>query len=385
MLTSNSSNNTDNNTNIQSLYEIDYEQFLNKDIPAVVFLTVLSFIGIVGNVHTLLVYSMSPVMAKLTVRIFILWLSATDLIACVACIPFEIFDIRFSYTFSSGGACKFFRFLNHAMTLSSGGLLTAIAIERYKINNRIQTQQNRNPCVALNIASLVVVAISIVMSIPAFVFYGLNIKETGISGLTGTDCTVLSEYQHMRTTGVYTGIVILLSTACCVICAVVYGKILFVICVQMKKERKDKAKSNNYQMDVSSELTSKETQQVSTSQLNDVPSISSSLGKNVPSPVKTHKRSKYEKGRQLTISLIVATAVSYLGYILYASTILVKIVNPTLYKSSIRPVTGILLRGYFINNAANPVVFCLLDNTFRTECVKLYKKTICAKCLSKTC
>jgi len=114
MLTSNSSNNTDNNTNIQSLYEIDYEQFLNKDIPAVIFLTVLLFIGIVGNVHTLLVYSMSPVMAKLTVRIFILWLSATDLIACVACIPFEIFDIRFSYTFSSGGVCKFFRFLNHA-------------------------------------------------------------------------------------------------------------------------------------------------------------------------------------------------------------------------------------------------------------------------------
>jgi flagellar biosynthesis component FlhA len=109
----------------------------------------------------------------------------------------------------------------------------------------------------------------------------LNIKETGISGLTGTDCTVLSEYQNMRTAGVYTGIVILLSTACCVICAVVYGKILFVICVQMKKERTDKAKSNNYQMDISSELTSKETQQVSTSQLNDVPSISSSLGKNV--------------------------------------------------------------------------------------------------------
>ena len=247
--------NTDNNTDIQSLYEIDYEQFLNKDIPAVIFLTVLSFIGIVGNVHTLLVYSMSPVMAKLTVRVFILWLSATDLIACVACIPFEIFDIRFSYTFSSVGACKFFRFLNHAVMLSSGGLLTAIAIERYKINNRLQTRQSRNPFVALNIASLVVVAISIAISIPAFVFYGLNIKDTGLSGLTGTDCTILSEYQHMRTAGVYTGIVILLSTACCVICAVVYGKILFVICVQMKKERKDMAKSNNYKMDISSELT----------------------------------------------------------------------------------------------------------------------------------
>jgi len=301
------------------------------------------------------------------------------------CIPFEIFDIRFSYTFSSVGACKCFRFLNHAVTLSSWGLLTAIAIERYKINNRLQTRQSRNLFVALNIASLVVVAISIAISIPVFVFYGLSIKETGISDLTGTDCTVLSEYQHMHTADVYTGIVIILSIACSVICAVVYGKLLFVICVQMKKERKDMAKSSNYEMDISSELTSKDTQQVSSIQLNDVPSISSSLGKNVPSPVKTHKRSKYEKCRQLTTSLIVATAVSYLGYTIYASTILVKIANPTLYKNSIRPVSAILLRAYFINNAANPVVFCFLDNTFRTECVKLYKKTMCAKYLSTTC
>ena len=385
MLTSNSSNNTDTNTNIQSLYEIEYEQFLNKDIVSVVILILLSFIGIVGNVHTLLVYSMSPVMATLTVRIFILWLSATDLIACMACIPFEIFDIRFDYTFSSGGACKFFRFLNHAVALSSGGLLTAIAIERYKISNRIQTQQSRIPFVALHIASLVVVAISIAMSTPAFVIYGLKIKETGISGLNGTDCAALSEYYNMSTVGVYAGIAILFSTACGVTCAVVYGKLLFVICVQMKKERKDKAKSNNYQMDISSELTSKETQQVSISQLNDVPSISSSLGENVPSPAKTHKRSKYENGQQLTISLLVATAVSYSGYIIFVTTNLVNIANPTLGKSSIRPVTAILLRAVFINNAANPVMYCLLDNTFRTECLKLYKKTFCAKYLSKTC
>jgi hypothetical protein len=50
---------------------------------------------------------MSPVMANVSVRVFILCLSATDLIACVAGIPFEIVDIRFKYTFSSVGACKF--------------------------------------------------------------------------------------------------------------------------------------------------------------------------------------------------------------------------------------------------------------------------------------
>jgi hypothetical protein len=52
-----------------------------------------------------------------------------------------------------------------------------------------------------------------------------------------------------------------------------------------------------------------------------VPSTSSSLGGNVPTPGKTHKRSKYENGRQLTISLIAATFVSYLGAVLNIVTI----------------------------------------------------------------
>jgi hypothetical protein len=58
---------------------------------------------------------------------------------------------------------------------------------------------------------------------------------------------------------------------------------------------------------------------------------------------------------------------------------MVRIANPVLFNSSISPVREILLRAVFINNAVNPVVYCLLDNTFRTECLKLYKKTMCAK------
>jgi hypothetical protein len=74
---------------------------------------------------------------------------------------------------------------------------------------------------------------TIVISIPILVFYGLTINETGISGLTGTDCTVLPEYYHKNTIGVYTGIVTILSTACFGICAVAYGKIFFVFPLKM--------------------------------------------------------------------------------------------------------------------------------------------------------
>ena len=370
------SSNITNRTENLSLEEIDYQQFLEKDVPAVTFLTLLVIVGTIGNIHTLLVYSVSPVMKKLGVRVFILWLSGTDLIACVACIPFEICDIRFSFTFSSEGACKFFRFLNHAVTLTSAGVLTAIAIERLKINSKRMPRRVGKPFIWLNVTCTCIAAISVCLSIPAFGFYGLNKKETH-GDIFVTDCTILSQYQNIKAAGLYAGVVILLSTVCFLVSVVIYGKILYMICTQMKRERERLGKANQYQMNLSTDATSKETQEISTlSHVVDSQSKSGSLTpgvSNIETKEKSHKRSKYEKGRQLTKSLIVATGISYLGYLIYVATIMVKLVNPQLYENSIRPATAILLRAYFINNAVNPVVFCLLDVTFRNECKILYK------------
>ncbi|XP_071141906.1 neuropeptide Y receptor type 5-like [Mytilus edulis] len=75
----------------------------------------------------------NSIICKYSVRVFIIWLASIDLTACLFCMPFEIFVIRYNYTFSSVVACKVFRFLSHMVTVASGCLLTSIAIERYKI------------------------------------------------------------------------------------------------------------------------------------------------------------------------------------------------------------------------------------------------------------
>ncbi|CAG2244383.1 unnamed protein product [Mytilus edulis] len=291
--------NSTNDTQI-SLDDIDYQQFPKKDIPATVFLILLSIIGSLGNIHTILVYLFSPIMAKLAVRFFILWLASIDLTACLFCMPFEIFDIRYSYTFSSVGACKFFRFLNHVVTLASGGLLTAIAIERFRINTKQLHRNTRKPETWINIISGIITGVAVVLSIPAFVFYGLNEKETSILGLTGRDCTILSEYQNLRTAVSYSGVVILLSTICVIICVVIYGKILYVICTQMKKEKKRKEKPNHYHINEStSDLKSFNTQAISTINNSEVELRNvqtEGTGKSKDKSSKTG--SKYEKGRR---------------------------------------------------------------------------------------
>lgn len=219
-----------NGTSIK-LSEIEYQRFLDRGIPATIFLLFLSVVGTFGNIHTILVYMFSPIRAKYSVRLFIIWLASIDLTACLICMPFEIFDIRYNYTFSTVGSCKFFRFLDHIVTIASGCLLTSIAFERYKIivkNLPVVFAYSQRS----NVISASLVGLSAIFSIPAVIFCGLNEKETYNFGLTGMDCTVFSEYQSILKIGVYYGTFVVIYSAGFVMCIFSYGRILCKICTQ---------------------------------------------------------------------------------------------------------------------------------------------------------
>lgn len=224
---------TSNFTNGTSLRlsEIEYQEFLDRGKPATIFLLFLSVVGTIGNVHIILVYLLSPIMSKYSVRLFIIWLAFIDLTGSLFCMPFEIFDIRYNYTFSSVFACKFFRFLNHNVTLSSGCLMAAIAIERYKIiikNLPVIFADSQRP----NFISACLLGLSMILSIPAAIFYGLNEEETDIFGLTAKDCKILSEYHGIRYIGVYYSILVIIGSAGTVMCIGSYGRIMCKICTR---------------------------------------------------------------------------------------------------------------------------------------------------------
>ncbi|XP_052086509.1 5-hydroxytryptamine receptor 2B-like [Mytilus californianus] len=320
-------------------------------------------------------------MARYSVRVFIIWLSLVDLTSCLLCMPFKIFDIRYDYTFSSVGACKFFRFLNHIVTVASGCLLTAIAIERYKIivkNLPVLFANSQRS----NVISASLLGLSTILSIPAVIFYGLNEKETNIVGLTGKDCKILSEYHSIRYVGVYYSILVIISSAGAVMCIVSYGNILCKIYTR-KDWRESLGKKPDSSSNKPSEISSGTTLVISTiphgeEKLNNVHTEISYSEKNKAT------RSKHNLGNaiRLTISFMIATAISYLGYMLYVFTFMVIMLNPKMYQNIVQPVSNILLRGYFVNNAANPIVFCLFDRTFRQECLELYGKIFLKKTIS---
>ncbi|XP_052086624.1 olfactory receptor 4K17-like [Mytilus californianus] len=367
------------NGTLTYLREIEYQRVLEKDIPATLFLIFLSVIGTIGNIHTILVYIyiLSTIMAKYSVRVFIIWLAFIDLTACVFCMPFEIFDIRYDYTFSSVGACKFFKFLIHVVTGASSILLTTIAIERYRIfvkNEPILITNSQRS----NVISSVLVGLCMILSIPVLIYYGVNEIETNIFGLMGEECKLHPMYKNIEYLGIYYSITLFIGLVCVVMCIVSYGRILQDICTR-KKWRKSIRKRSVSSLNSTSDIRSGTTQITSTIQ-NEAVKLNKLQAGTCDRANKKSTRSSHNLGNaiRLTISLMIATAVSYIGNMLYVFTKMVHILNPKMYKNSIRPVSDIIGRGFFVNNATNPVVFCLLDRTFRQECLKLYGK-ICSE------
>ncbi|CAC5425187.1 unnamed protein product [Mytilus coruscus] len=187
----------------------------------------------------------------------------------------------------------------------------------------------------------------------------------------------------MRYAGVYYSKMAIIGLVCVVMCIVSYGRNLREICTRKewsKSFRKKPVPSLNSTLDIRSRIT----QIISTIQNGEVEMNNVKI-EICNSAKKKSTRSSHNLGNaiRLTISLMIATAVSYIGNLLYVFTLMVKMLNPKMFQQSILPVYNILTLGYFVNNAINPLVFCLLDRSFRHQCLKLYGNIFSKKNISQ--
>ncbi|CAC5408674.1 unnamed protein product [Mytilus coruscus] len=301
-------------TNGTSLSEIEYKRFLDQGIPATICLSFLCIIGTIGNMHMILIFKLSPVMAKYSIRVFIIWLSLTDLIACLFCMPLEIYNIKYSYTTSTSG-CKFFIFLFHVIALASSGFWTTIAVEGYRIIVKKEPILFLNSQRSNNVISAVLVGVFVVLSIPVVIVSGPNEIQTMIPGITGKDCTVLSQNLNIHNAAIY--YIIILSTfssVFAVVCIVSYARILWDICNGIKIRKSLRGKPNS-SFNSQTHIRFGNTHVNSSIQNEEIQTI------HVPAKMgyRTNASQKNENALRLTVSLQVqATTVSYIAYMLMA-------------------------------------------------------------------
>ncbi|CAC5377600.1 unnamed protein product [Mytilus coruscus] len=205
-------------------------------MPAIGIVSVYMAVGLIGNPMVIYYYGFR---ARSTSSFhFILALAVFDLIVCTVSMPLEIVDMTHFYKFESAVACKILRFVNYFATIGSGGILMALAVDRYrKICKPLRRQ------LTLQITRLIigfVCLFSFCISWPSLAFYNIvSVNITKVPGLTGSDCTMIRDDDYKLLITVYNVFLFLIFLICVSALIILYslvGKTLFrVKCCRLKR------------------------------------------------------------------------------------------------------------------------------------------------------
>ena len=164
---------------------------LERLIPLIVYLSLISICGTLGNCLVCHVYKTKY--GPSNCRLFVICLSAIDLFSCVLVIPFEIAVVSKEYNFTVEVACQISVFLNTWPTLSSGLMLLAIAVDRYRkvckpFGWQISLRWARYICI-INIF------LAVGFSWPSPILYGTNRKIISPHNITISECAIKSSMK----------------------------------------------------------------------------------------------------------------------------------------------------------------------------------------------
>lgn len=169
------------------------DQETKRRIVPLMYLSVLTILGVPGNILILFIY-MVKFKKKATHRTFVIALAITDLLNCVFTIPFEIAQMTHEYTFYTEWLCKCGRTLNAIFTTSSALILVALSANRYRricqpLGMQLTYHQALKCIVCISFLTLL-------LSWPESILTGLKHHDLE-NNLTGVDC---SNHQHFGDT-----------------------------------------------------------------------------------------------------------------------------------------------------------------------------------------
>ena len=204
------------------------------NIPAISFASIVMCVGIIGNIHALLVYGFFYRAGNH--RQFVLWLSTFDLLACCITIPlYIVYHVNY-YTFQTDINCKMITYFSTFFAGFSLALLDIIAVDRYRrISNPLKKQLSRRTAKIVCIVTSLVMAIlsipNIVLSTSdknvTFVNHSSNsFRELQNANITGRGCYTLYEEVNVVYTLVEGVIVLSLFILCIVLYILVMWHLL---------------------------------------------------------------------------------------------------------------------------------------------------------------
>ncbi|XP_046574572.1 uncharacterized protein LOC124282596 [Haliotis rubra] len=224
------------------LRHLDNEYTL-KAWPVVLFLSILMLVGFTGNSLVCYVYLLKFKQSAL--RCYILALATFDLVICVLCIPTEIADVRYNYTFGLSKLCMILRFLETFSAFASATILLAVAVDRYRMICRLFHKQT-TPSMAKVIIAVCSIT-TFIMSLPTVAFYGSRTEMTDDVHINGSVCTISDDYTGTPYPLIYNGVQFFIFFSSTLSLSVLYGLIWRRVVRQDKRMKATKQCNLNIQ------------------------------------------------------------------------------------------------------------------------------------------
>lgn len=163
-------------------------------LPVVIFIGLLSILGLLGNCIVIFVYNRKY--PKCNFKYFVLVLAVIDLGSCLVLMPMEMYTLLHWFVYEYSWLCKAKSFFNVFTVSSSASTLLLIAIDRFRKVCRPHGKQIQ-PDLAVKLAILVL-SISIIPSTSDAVFWGIHTHTYQYNGsnLTLKMCEKDDEFKN---------------------------------------------------------------------------------------------------------------------------------------------------------------------------------------------
>lgn len=206
-------------------------------VPATIYISVLMVFGLFGNLMVCYYYGFKT--KRTTNSLFIVILAVYDVVVCSICMPTEIVDIEFNYTFENNAACKILRFVNYLAGI--GSILTLIAIATDRFRKICRSTKSQMSIKSAKWISLIIFGVSILLSWPSLAIYGsikVNIPYDLDIDLKGSDCTSTKDKKYRGYVWAFNVVHFVMFFVCSIILIVLYSVIGKSIYSHHKRLRK---------------------------------------------------------------------------------------------------------------------------------------------------
>lgn len=369
------------NEHVPSVEAMENELFL-QNVPAFVFLAIVGIIGVVGNLHVIIVYIFR--IKPSNHRILIIFLAVLDFNASIIIIPMNLYHIRYELSVGPFICSLFFPY---CLGFSTGVMMLVIAIERFR---KVCVPFGRQLTIReVWITCFVLVGMAIILSLPTFIIYNSKVLYSEQFRNNISICAVLQNGNGNIGVRIYCAIPALTAVVSVITCTICYSAIGRFIIRRRKQNDSQFVREENILRKFSIKGPKNETQDVyeagteTSTELSNGSQDRLDTGANKTTFIVNSK--KYQRTVQISYMFLVTTILTYFFYIVSIVFISLR-VDESSYakiKQELGPLRWILAKFVYVGTVINPFVYGFFDRAFRNICVEFYLSKLkyfkCAK------